>query len=312
MNKEIGLAPMAGYTDRVMRELAIEWGADFVFSEMISTEGIVRSTGKTGEIVPVEPCRIQLFGADVKNMVDAAKKLLDVATWFDINSGCPVRKVVKRGAGSALLKVPEKIASMITALRGVVSVPVSVKIRIGIDKRESDRIIAPILKARPDAVFIHGRTVIQGYSGRADWQEIDRLAHLLHAEGISVYGSGDMFTPAAIANALEECAVDGVIVARGAIGNPWIFKQAKDFIRGRSYMELTLDERLNHFMIHLRRLADTVGEEQAIRDLRKSFAGYTRGIRDSAKLRNEYMKLQSFSEVREFLRSNSNVSGRIA
>lgn len=303
MYKEIGLSPMAGYTDGVMRELALEWGADFVFSEMLSVEGVLRSTEKTEEVIPSSPCRIQLFGSDPRRMAKAALKLKDVATWFDINAGCPVRKVTRRGAGSALLKDPDKIGEMIRALKEVSCVPVSVKIRLGWDSVESDRIIPPILEAKPDAVFIHGRTVSQGYSGSANWKEIESIAGTLRQAGILSYGSGDLFSPQAVAEALKNYSVDGVAVARGAIGNPWIFKQAKDLMELGTYEEFGLNERLEHFLYHIERLAGVVGEDQAVKDLRKSFAGYTRNIRYASNLRKEYMKCDSLEEVRELFRA---------
>ncbi len=303
MYKEIGLSPMAGYTDGVMRELALEWGADFVFSEMLSVEGVLRSTEKTEEVIPSSPCRIQLFGSDPRRMAKAALKLKDVATWFDINAGCPVKKVTRRGAGSALLKDPDKIGEMIRALKEVSCVPVSVKIRLGWDSVESDRIIPPILEAKPDAVFIHGRTVSQGYSGSANWKEIESIAGTLRQAGILSYGSGDLFSPQAVAEALKNYSVDGVAVARGAIGNPWIFKQAKDLMELGTYEEFGLNERLEHFLYHIERLAGVVGEDQAVKDLRKSFAGYTRNIRYASNLRKEYMKCDSLEEVRELFRA---------
>lgn len=311
MRKEIGLSPMAGYTDEVMRELALSWGADFVFSEMLSVEGVVRSTDKTGEIVPEKPCRVQLFGSDPERMALAARELAGIATWFDINAGCPARKVIKRGAGSALLRDPKKLAAMVLALKEVASVPVSVKLRLGWQAGESERILYPVIRARPHAVFIHGRTVSQGYSGRADWEEIERLAFMLRGEGILAYGSGDLFTPEAIVRALERTEVDGVVVARGAIGNPWIFKQAKDLIEKGAYHEFTLAERLQQFSVHFERLSKRVGENQAVKELRKSFASYTRGVRASARMRSEYMKLESADGVRKFLRTYGDVTESI-
>jgi len=236
-------------------------------------------------------------------MAKAALKLKDVATWFDINAGCPVRKVTRRGAGSALLKDPDKIGEMIRALKEVSCVPVSVKIRLGWDSVESDRIIPPILEAKPDAVFIHGRTVSQGYSGSANWKEIESIAGTLRQAGILSYGSGDLFSPQAVAEALKNYSVDGVAVARGAIGNPWIFKQAKDLMELGTYEEFGLNERLEHFLYHIERLAGVVGEDQAVKDLRKSFAGYTRNIRYASNLRKEYMKCDSLEEVRELFRA---------
>ena len=299
MDKQIGLSPMAGYTDAVMRELSAEWGADFAFSEMISVEGVLRASGRTEEIVPVTPTRIQLFGSSASRMAKAAMRLSEVATWIDINAGCPVKKVTRKGAGSALLRTPEKIAEMITALKNSIDVPVSVKIRLGNDATDTEKIIYQIIEAKPDAVFVHGRTVLQGYSGKANWDEIERITKLLHSEGILSFGSGDMFNPEAIAYALENYFIDGVLVARGAIGSPWIFKQAKDLIKFGSYEELALHERLAHFLRHFRRLSEAVGEDQAVRDLRKSFAGYTRNIRHAASLRTEYMKCNSFCEVKK-------------
>ena len=301
LKNEVGLAPMAGYTDEAMRAIAIEWGADFVFSEMLSVEGILRSDWTTGKIIPKNPCRIQLFGNDPERLSKAAKMILDRATWLDINAGCPVRKVVKRGAGAALLRDIEKLNAMIRALKEVSSLPVSVKIRLGWDKNEVVKIVEKLVESRPFAIMIHGRTVVQGYSGVADWESIGEAVKSCRPHGIKVYGSGDVFSPEKIIEAFEKYGVDGVLVARGAIGNPWIFSQYRELMQKGSYTIPDPHERLRIFVKHLKKLIELKGEKKAIIESRKHFVGYCKGLPNATKMRREYMKLENIMDVKKFL-----------
>lgn len=298
---EVGLAPMAGYTDEAMRAISLEWGADFVFSEMLSVEGVLRNDRTTQKIIPETPCRIQLFGNDIARLAMAAKAVLDKATWFDINAGCPVKKVVKRGAGAALLREPEKLNAMIQTLKGISDLPVSVKIRLGWDKNEVVKIVERLVESRPFAIMVHGRTVVQGYSGVADWESIGKVVKICKPHGIKVYGSGDVFSPEKIVEAFEKYGVDGVLVARGAIGNPWIFSQYKELKQKGSYTVPDPRERLKVFAKHLKKLIELKGEERAIIESRKHFVGYCKGLLNATKMRREYMKLKNKTDVENFL-----------
>lgn len=298
---EVGLAPMAGYTDEAMRAISLEWGADFVFSEMLSAEGILRNDRATRKIIPETPCRIQLFGNDVKRLAMAAKNILDKATWLDINAGCPVKKVVKRGAGAALLRDLEKLNAMIQTLKSISDLPVSVKIRLGWDKNEVIKIVEKLVESRPFAIMVHGRTVAQGYSGLADWESIGEVVKICKPYRIKVYGSGDVFSPEKINEAFEKYGVDGVLVARGAIGNPWIFHQFKELKQRGTYIVPVPYERLKIFAKHLKKLMELRGEEKAIIESRKHFVGYCKGLPNATKMRRAYMKLKNKTDVEDFL-----------
>ncbi|AKI96707.1 tRNA dihydrouridine synthase [Kosmotoga pacifica] len=300
-NFEIGLAPMAGYTDSIMRRLSLSWGADFVFTEMLSIDGILRSDKATRKLIPKIPCRVQLFGSEPDKFVQAYNRIAHVTTWIDINAGCPVKKVTKRGAGGALLNDLDRLVEIIRLLKMHTNKPVSVKIRLGWSNNRIMEIVSALVHIKPDAIFIHGRTVEQKYSGKADWDSISRAADLCHESGIPVYGSGDLFMPEAVKRVYEEYPVDGVIIARGAIGNPWIFRQSKDFIESGKYHEPGVKERLEAFVRHLLLLIEEKGEEKGIKESRKFFVGYTRGIPDAAKMRNSYMRLNTLEEIRNFM-----------
>ncbi|TYB84171.1 MAG: dihydrouridine synthase [Kosmotoga sp.] len=298
---EIGQAPLAGYTNRAMREIALEYGADFVFSEMISCESILQNNINALKIIPDKPCRIQLFTANPDYISRAAEKLKNLATWFDINAGCPVKKVIKKGAGSALLKDLDRLKKMIKNLKHSVDVPVSVKIRTGWNKDDIENIVTQLSKEKPDAFFIHGRILKQGFSGRANWSSINKAVKLLDGSGIRVYGSGDLFTPEDVKTALEKYGVNGVIVARGAIGNPWIFSQTKELLEKGSYRPVADEERLLVFKKHLDMLTEIFGERRGIFESRKFFASYTKGLHNSRTMRSKYMKLANIEDIYDFL-----------
>ncbi len=298
---EIGQAPLAGYTNEAMRKIALEYGADFVFSEMLSCESIMQNNLKTLKIIPSKQCRIQLFTAKPEYITPAAEKLKKIATWFDINAGCPVKKVVKKGAGSALLKDLDRLKIMIRNLKSAVEVPVSVKLRIGWNKDEIEKIVVELAKEQPDAFFIHGRTYKQGFTGKANWNSIFKAVKILKDSGIKIYGSGDLFEPEDIKKAIKKYKVDGVIIARGAIGNPWIFRQTKELFEKNSYRPVEAKERLRVFKKHLKMLIEIFGERKGIFESRKFFASYTKGLQNSRTMRSKYMKLANMEDIYAFL-----------
>ncbi|MEA2067031.1 MAG: tRNA-dihydrouridine synthase [Thermotogota bacterium] len=298
---EIGQAPLAGYTNKAMRELALGYGADFVFSEMISCESILRGDISNLKIIPKKPCRIQLFTGDPDCIGKAAEKLKDIATWFDINAACPVKKVIKKGAGSALLKDLDRLKKMLKNLKNSADVPVSVKIRLGWDKDEIEWIVTQLAEEHPDAFFIHGRTSKQRFYGKSSWDSIKKAVRLLEDSGIKIYGSGDLFTPEDIKISLNEYGVDGVIVARGAIGNAWIFHQTKELLKKGQYKPVEDETKIIVFRKQLNMLIDLFGERKGIFESRKYFAAYTKGLKKSRVARAKYMTLNTLQEISKFL-----------
>ncbi len=292
---------MSGYTDDVMRQISLSWGADFAYSPMLSSSAIVRKDPKCLELLPVSPAPIQLFGRDPLELAEAAAIVEDRATWIDLNAACPVRKVTRKGAGAALLNEPALITIILQHLKDRINLPVSVKMRLGWSDNLILQIVDHVCMAKPDMLVIHGRTAEQGYSGRADWRAIDAVAHHVRDSHILVLGSGDLFSPEDIARSLRTTSVDGAVVARGAIGNPWIFAQAKEFVRTGNYLKISFEERLGSFLHHLRALADKEGERRAIRVSRKLFSGYTRDVPHATKLRRVFMKLESLEQIQVLL-----------
>ena len=223
----VALGPMAGVTDLPFRTLCKECGADLIYTEMVSAKGIMYNNKNTEALLRVEeserPVALQLFGEDPKIMAEQAKRIeernFDI---LDINMGCPVPKVVNNGEGSALMKTPEKVGEIVHAVSSAISKPVTVKIRKGFGKDDANApIVAKIAEeAGAAAVAVHGRTREQYYSGKADWEIIKQVKE---AVKIPVIGNGDIFTPQDAKRMLEETGCDGVMVARGVQGNPWLF-----------------------------------------------------------------------------------------
>jgi tRNA-dihydrouridine synthase B len=223
------LAPMAGVTDEPFRRLTARFGAGLTVTEMVSAEGLHRRQSKTLELcrfdpLPGCPTAVQIFGSDPEVMAEAARCIQDLgAQIVDINAGCPVRKVVRQGAGAALLKDPDRLARIVERVRSVVQVPVTVKTRLGWDARSVN--VASVLRglesAGADAVTVHARTAVQHYSGRADREQL-RLARKA-ALSIPVIGNGDVTAPLHADEMLKETGCDAVMIGRAALGNPWLF-----------------------------------------------------------------------------------------
>jgi nifR3 family TIM-barrel protein len=268
---------------------------------MVSCESILQGNISNLKIIPDKPCRIQLFTGNPDHIGKAAEKLKVIATWFDINAGCPAKKVIKKDAGSALLKDLDRLKKILKNLKNSTDVPVSVKVRLGWDKDEIVRIVTQLAEEQPDAFFIHGRTFKQGFSGKPSWGSIKNVIRLLEGSGIKIYGSGDLFTPEDIKIALDKYDVDGVIVARGAIGNPWIFRQTKELLEKGQYKPVEDEARLIVFRKHLNMLIDLFGERKGILESRKFFAAYTKGLKNSRVARTRYMMLNTLQEISEFL-----------
>jgi tRNA-dihydrouridine synthase B len=302
LDGRVMLAPMAGITDSAWRRIARRYGASMVFTEMISAEGICRDDRKTIELSSFLECErpvaIQLFGSDPDRMGLAASKLSARAPdALDINMGCPARKVIKGGSGSALLKDLSRVSHMAQAVVESVVVPVFAKIRSGWD--EDNVVAVGAAEALEDAgiaaVTIHPRTCRQGFKGKADWDIIGRVKKSV---GIPVIGCGDIERPTDVLSMMDETGCDFVMIGRAATGNPWIFSSANTLLEhGWEPASETDPAKLTLAMRHLRYMVELKGEGRGVREMRKHVAAYTKGMPRSASFRAEYFGMDKFLEA---------------
>ena len=307
------LGPVAGYTNRAFRSVCVDLGADFTYTELASSEALVRGGAKTFELIRrgenEKVYAIQLFGSDPAVMYRAALLLAPLhPELVDINSGCPVPKVVKTGAGSALMREPSKLGRIVEAVvcasrEALGNAPVTVKIRSGwdatsINYAECGRIAA---EAGAAMVCLHPRTKVQGYGGKSDWSHI---AHLASALPIPVAGSGDLFNPEDGERMLRETGCACLLFARGALGNPFIFRLTKALLEGRDQVEPFLRERFTVAFRQLDLLAADIGELSACREMRKAFCAYTKGsgLAGGARLRDSLVHAETIADYRAILK----------
>lgn len=305
-NVELGgplvLGPMAGVTDLPFRLLCKEFGADLIYTEMVSAKGIMYNNKNTDALLlthPKEhPVSLQLFGEDPKMMSEQAKRIEDREfDIFDINMGCPVPKVVNNGEGSALMKNPERIGEIVEAMAKAVSKPVTVKIRRGFDEKHINAVeVAKIAEsAGAAAIAVHGRTREQYYSGKADWNIIREVKEAVH---IPIIGNGDINTPEDAVRMMKETGCDAVMIARGVRGNPWLFAQIKEYMNsGIVPAKPTVQEVAAMIMRHADLEIEYKGEATAMREMRKHVAWYTTGYPHSARLREEVNKIETREDL---------------
>lgn len=288
------LGPMAGVTDLPFRLLCKEQGADLVYTEMVSAKGIYYNNKNTESLITIEekerPVALQLFGSDPEIMGAMAYRLCEEGRPFDIldiNMGCPVPKVTGNGEGSALMKKPELAGRIVEEIVKRIDKPVTVKFRKGFEGDEDTAVeFAKRMEAcGAAAVAVHGRTREQYYSGKADWDCIRRVKE---AVKIPVIGSGDIFTPEAAKQLFSESGCDGIMLARGVRGNPWLFSQIKTYLEtGIRVEKPDIDELLAMIQRHSRLQLDFKGEYLGVREMRKHIAWYTAGYPESAALRRK-------------------------
>lgn len=300
------LAPLAGVSDSVFRRICKRHGADIVVSEMASAEGLVRDSEKTFSYVRFDPeerpLGIQLFGADPAVLAVAASVVQESVKpdFIDLNFGCPVRKVVRRNGGSALLKDPPLMERIIRAVVKAVHLPVTVKIRTGWRNGE---IIAPEIARMAEgcgacAITVHGRTQEQGFSGKADWSVIGQVKE---AVKIPVIGNGDVMSGEDAARMIGQTGCDSVMVGRGALGRPWIFQSIKEFRNGNSVMSIPNSLRLQISLEHFRGMLEAYGDRKGLYDMRKHFGWYLRALPGAAEARRRIMTEESPAIARQIL-----------
>jgi tRNA-dihydrouridine synthase B len=288
LKNRVFLAPMAGITNLPMRLMARECGASLTFTEMVSVNGLTREGQKSFDLlksVPADrPIGMQLFGDDAAMLAEAARLVEGYGELIDINMGCPVRKVVGTGAGSALLKEPLKVAGIIRSVRAATRLPFTVKIRTGwVCGDNSFLEIGRIAQEEGcDAVTLHPRSRAQMFDGKADWS---RIAELKDALDIPVIGSGDLFTAADVALMFAETGCDAVMIARGAMGNPWIFRESLALLSGSVPAAPTPAERYAAARRHLELFSELEGDRVALMEMRKHLSWYSKGLPGAAQFR---------------------------
>lgn len=301
------LAPMAGVTDMAYRILAREMGCALVYAEMVSDKGIKYRNTHTLEMLKTEkserPLSMQLFGAEPETLAEAAAYVesLGCADIIDINMGCPAPKIVKNFEGSALMLNPPKAFAIMQAVRKAVKMPVTVKMRKGWDDQHINVVEMAKLaeEAGMDAIAVHGRTREEYYHGQADWKII---ADVKKSVSIPVIGNGDVRTCHDLSRVFEETGCDAVMIGRAAQGNPWIFKQFKEFLQtGREVAGPTIPERAELIERHLDMLLEFKGDYIGPREMRKHATWYTKGLKYGAELRGLFNQAETRDDFKQIL-----------
>jgi tRNA-dihydrouridine synthase B len=302
LDSPVVLAPMAGVTDLAFRRLCREQGCGLVVTEMVSAKAIYyknRNTKQLMEVDPLErPISLQLFGSEPELMADIAAQVSEGPyDIIDVNMGCPVPKVVNNREGSALMRDPKLAGEILRAMVKAVKKPVTVKFRKGFTAEEVNAV--EIARRAEDAgaaaVAVHGRTRSQFYSGRADWEIIRQVKE---AVNIPVIGNGDIFCAEDAKNMLEQTGCDGIMVGRGARGNPWIFREIREYLEtGEIAAPPLLEERVQMILRHARMLSGLKGETIAMREMRKHVAWYTAGLPHSSALRGRVNQVETLAQL---------------
>ncbi|MFC4410226.1 tRNA dihydrouridine synthase DusB [Chungangia koreensis] len=309
MDNRVVLAPMAGVCNSAFRLTVKEFGAGLVYAEMISDKGIVQKNNKTMDMLHIDereyPLSLQIFGGEKDTLVEAAKYVDQYtnADIIDINMGCPVNKIIKCEAGAKWLLDPNKIYEMVSAVVDAVDKPVSVKMRLGWDEEHLFGVenAQAAERAGAAAIAVHGRTRVQMYEGKANW---DMIRQMKEAVNIPVIGNGDVETPQDAKRMLESTGVDGVMIGRAALGNPWMIYRTVHYLEtGELIAEPTASEKITVCRLHFERLLALKGESVAVREMRKHASWYLKGVRGNGKARNLINKTETAVELVSVLNS---------
>lgn len=308
INNPVVLAPMAGICNSAFRTIVKEMGTGLIYSEMVSDKAVVYKNKKTLDMLYVDPSErplsMQIFGSDKENFVEAAKYIdqncdCDI---IDINMGCPVPKVTKNEAGARLLLEPNKVYEIVASVVDACKKPVTVKIRTGWDKEHIYAVenALKIEKAGASAVAVHGRTRSQMYEGKADWGIIKDVKDAIKT--IPVIGNGDVNSPEFAKRVIDECGVDGVMVGRAALGNPWLMKKIVHYLSHSELIdEPTASEKLMLAINHMDRLIDLKNEKVALLEMRSHMAWYIKGLAGATHVKRMIVKASTRAEMMDII-----------
>ncbi len=302
LSSPVIIAPMAGITNLPYRRIMKSFGAGLVFSEMVSANGLIRDGKKTRELLRTHtdeaPLGIQLFGDDPAVLAQAAAMVINDGALLDINMGCPVKKVIRSGAGSALLKTPQTIAKICAAVRTAYPGPLTIKIRSGWDETTINYLkIGHIAQEEGiNAITLHPRTRTQGFSGQANWQHI---AELKNSINIPVFGSGDIVTPDDALKMFTETQCDGVMIGRGGYGNPWLIANINELLNGQPLTIPGVAEKCTVALKHIEMYEDLFGERKTLLDMRKHLCWYARGLQGASHYRVTLQKTDNLKQAIE-------------
>ncbi|ARJ51059.1 tRNA dihydrouridine synthase DusB [Staphylococcus lutrae] len=307
IENRVVLAPMAGVCNSAFRLTVKEFGAGLVCAEMVSDKAILFNNPKTMKMLYIDenerPLSLQIFGGEKETLVEAAEYVdkNTTADIIDINMGCPVSKIIKCEAGARWLLDPNKIYEMVSAVTERVSKPVTCKMRIGWDENHIFAVenAKAAERAGAAAISLHGRTRVQMYEGKADW---DIIRQVKEAVNIPVIGNGDVTSPELAEKMLRETGVDAVMIGREALGNPWMIYRTVHYLEtGELIDELQIDEKIEIALLHLNRLVDLKGEKVGVMEMRKHASWYLKGVRGNGTARKALNQAETLAEMTEIL-----------
>ncbi|MGM0507766.1 MAG: tRNA dihydrouridine synthase DusB [Fusobacteriota bacterium] len=307
-NIKIYIAPMAGVTDYSYRRILKEFNPDLIFTEMISSNAVIMNNKRTHEQMLnfLEGDAVQIFGKDIDIMLKTAKYIQSLGIkHIDVNAGCPVKKVIKNGYGSALLGDFEHLEKLMRTLKKELDVPVSLKIRIGYKEHKNTLKIAKMAEnIGLEFLTIHGRTQSQMYTGEADWKIIKQIKEKV---SIPIVGNGDIFTAEDAYEKVKYSNVDAIMLARGIMGNPWLIKQIKEkFKYGEIRTQVTASNKIDMAIKHLEYAVEEKGEEFGVREMRKHISWYLKGLKNSRSIKDIINQKEKLQEVKKILNEYKN------